>query len=469
MSHSPVLVPDRPAGAARLLHTSDWHLGVSVRNRPRGADHDAAIDEIVDIATAARPDLIVHTGDLFDGHRPPMVDFGRAIVALRRLAEVAPVVVLAGNHDSSAALEVLATALGDELDADLVAGTYDPLAPCRHRIRVHPRPVGPDKGAVATYPSAAGIDIRLAALPFVHANRVLKDFDQLDQANTTYVDSIRKIVELLTKRVLTDFDPSRQVAVFASHVHVTGAALSSERTVHVATDYATDAGHLPPEYAYLAFGHIHVPQVVAGGRGRYAGSILEVDFGEEGEAKQVVVVDLEPARPAVQRPIPLTRARRLRRLRSPLLELEAHAADLGTDIVEVTITPDPDGNDQLDGPIVLDPTQVDPVRFDTLSAAVAHLLPDADVVSVIDGRRTAVLTADQLPPSAVVAVGVNESYRTWLAADGAAVVAKTPGADPGRIVELFDELLSAVVTGDLGDLAEDTELRAAGLGVGRPG
>lgn len=454
MSDTPTLDP----AAARILHTSDWHLGVSVRNRSRAEDHDAAIAELIGIARAAAPDLILHTGDLFDGHRPPMADFGRAIVALRDLADIAPVVVLAGNHDSAAALEVLGTAVGDELAEQLASGSYDPLAPCRHRIRIHARPTTAAKGAVATYPSAAGVDIRLTALPFVHANRVLKEFDQLAEANTTYADKLREIIAVLTKVALTDFDPSSHVAVFASHVHVTEAALSSERTVHVSTDYATDAGHLPAAYGYLAFGHIHVPQPVAGGRGRYAGSILEVDFGEEGETKQVVIVDLEPGRPARHHQVPLVAARRLRRVRASLGELAALAGELGNDIVEVTVTADPDRHDPVDGPIVLDGVEA---GFDTLSAAVAHLLPDPDVVSVIDARRTVVATADQFPAAERAAVSIHQSYRDWLADGGRSLLEKSPDAVPARVVELFDELLTAVRNGDTGDLPEDEALLAA--------
>ena len=106
-------VPDRSSGAARVLHTSDWHLGVTVRGHSRREDHAAVIDEIVSIAEEARPDLVVHTGDLFDGHRPAMAEFGDAITSLRRLADVAPVVLLAGNHDSAGVFEVLALALED--------------------------------------------------------------------------------------------------------------------------------------------------------------------------------------------------------------------------------------------------------------------------------------------------------------------------------------------------------------------
>ena len=56
--------PTRPTGAARILHTSDWHLGATVRGHSRADDHAALLDELLAIARAANPDLIVHTGDL---------------------------------------------------------------------------------------------------------------------------------------------------------------------------------------------------------------------------------------------------------------------------------------------------------------------------------------------------------------------------------------------------------------------
>ena len=211
-----------PASAVRILHTSDWHLGVGVRNHSRADDHDAAIAEIVAIAAAQRPDLIVHTGDLFDGHRPPMLEFGRAIRALRSLGEVAPVVLIAGNHDSAVVLDVLAEALQDD------------------RITIHSRPTLPENGSVARYPTASGIDLRLAVLPFVHANRVLREFADFVEPNAAYTDNVRKIIDLLATACFDGFDPASEVAVFASHLHVTGARTSSEREIHVSTNYATD-------------------------------------------------------------------------------------------------------------------------------------------------------------------------------------------------------------------------------------
>lgn len=440
-------VPARPAAAVRILHTSDWHLGVSVRNESRAADHDALIAELVAVARSAEPDLIVHTGDLFDGHRPPMPEMARAIRALRALGEVAPVALLAGNHDSPVALEVLGLATEDALADPAVAAAYDPLAPQPSRIRVHARPTVAERGAVSTYPTHAGGRLRLVALPFVHQNRVVTTFGELIEANATYNDQLRKIIGSYSAVAFSDFDPARDVAVFASHVHVRDARTSTEKTIHIAEDYATDPAHFEPRYGYLAFGHIHVPQPVADGRGRYAGSLLEVDFGEEGEAKQVVLVDLTPGRPTAVHPVPLTSGRRLHRLTAPLSQLADHADRIGNGIVEVTVAPEPEPEDTL------------PFEFDSLHLAVTTMLPDATVVGVIDGRvhRTA-LDVEAAPP---VIETVGDAFRSWLAGPGALVAARAgDDVDLVRVGELFDECHAAVTTGAPVELAELTALAA---------
>ena len=91
----------------RLLHTSDWHLGHVFHGHSREEDFDAVLAEIVAIAQESKPDLIVHSGDLFHSSRPPVRDLFRAMRTLRELAAIAPTVVVAGNHDSPDHLEFL--------------------------------------------------------------------------------------------------------------------------------------------------------------------------------------------------------------------------------------------------------------------------------------------------------------------------------------------------------------------------
>ena len=55
----------------KLLHTSDWHVGKSIRGRSRIDEHRAVLAEIVRIADREAVDLVVVAGDLFDAAAPP--------------------------------------------------------------------------------------------------------------------------------------------------------------------------------------------------------------------------------------------------------------------------------------------------------------------------------------------------------------------------------------------------------------
>ena len=71
--------------------------------------------------------------------------------------------------------------------------------------------------------------------------------------------------------------------------------------------YTATAQAIPAGPQYVALGHIHAPQPVPGAPvpADYAGSLLALDFGEAGEDKRVVVVDVEPGRLATVRSIPI--------------------------------------------------------------------------------------------------------------------------------------------------------------------
>jgi len=244
----------------RVLHTSDWHLGVAVANEARTVDHDAVLNEIVSIAAAADPDLIVHTGDLFNTSRPAMSEFGRAIEVLRRLGEIAPVLVLSGNHDSVEAMAALGVAVSDPVPAMVDADTYDKAVPHGGAVRVHHRPSRPDDGAVMTYPTRTRGALRVASLPFIAVNRFVNDFDDLVNPAETYVDNLRKVHDLLGAKTREGFDPACDVAVFASHLFVSGSNTSSEKEIHVGDHYATDPAHLHDVYGYLALSLIHISE-----------------------------------------------------------------------------------------------------------------------------------------------------------------------------------------------------------------
>jgi exonuclease SbcD len=65
------------------------------------------------------------------------------------------------------------------------------------------------------------------------------------------------------------------------------------RELYVGSLAQIDAGMFPPSADYVALGHLHMPQRVQGAElRRYSGSPLPMGFGEAGQAKSVVLVDM---------------------------------------------------------------------------------------------------------------------------------------------------------------------------------
>ena len=76
----------RPA-PMKILHTSDWHVGKVLKGQSRADEHTAVLAEVVEIARAEQPDLVIVAGDLYDTAAPtPEATrlVTRALTALRR-------------------------------------------------------------------------------------------------------------------------------------------------------------------------------------------------------------------------------------------------------------------------------------------------------------------------------------------------------------------------------------------------
>lgn len=294
----------------KLLHTSDWHLGARLGRHDRAPDHAAALRGLLDVAESARPDLILHTGDLFDASRPPYEALRMGVRALGRLSALAPTLALSGNHDSSMLLDVL----------DEMAGAATP-----RRLWLATRP------RVVTFPAVASVPVAVACVPFLAPSAIV-DFAAADQERFegTYADGVK----VLNRRLLDEAHEkagTRGIVLYAAHLHVQGAKPGeSERRITVGEDYATHVEGLQ-RALYCAFGHIHDPQLLPGGtaRGRYAGSLIPLDFGESSQTKQAVLVTIgDDVR---TEPVDLPGGRPLAEFAGTLDELEARAANGGLD------------------------------------------------------------------------------------------------------------------------------------------
>ena len=281
-----------------------------------------ALDELCDLATDFAPDLIIHSGDLFHQPRPLVDELELAWSGLRRLAERAPLVVIAGNHDSPQLFEFFAAMLGDQ-----------------GRIHFVGQPKKPSQGGILKFSGARGETVKLACMPFVHANRMIPGWDlTLGTRLVAYADRVMRLQKAYAEALHKGYSAHRDILLYAAHLFVDGASLStSERSLHVSDTYATRASSIPP-VSYAAFGHIHKPQALPGGApGRYSGSIIPIDFGEEHDVKETVLIEAKPGQSALIRQVPLTRSRRLVTLEGSKPELEAQAPALGACILRVKV------------------------------------------------------------------------------------------------------------------------------------
>ncbi len=294
----------------KLLHTSDWHLGARLGRHDRTPDHLQALRGLLEVAESTGPDLILHTGDLFDAFRPPYEALQLGVRALGRLARVAPTVVIAGNHDSALLLRVV-----DDLAR---AAT-----PRRLWLVTAPQ--------VLSFPAIADAPTSVACVPFIPPGAIAHyATDDPARFEGNYADGVRT----LNQRLLDEAHEqagARGIVLYAAHLHVQGAVPGkSERRITVGEDYATHVEGLQ-RALYCAFGHIHDPQLLPGGaaQGRYAGSLIPLDFGERRQARQAVLVSIGNGVQVDTHDLP--GGRPLAEFAGTLAELEARAAHGGLD------------------------------------------------------------------------------------------------------------------------------------------
>jgi exonuclease SbcD len=284
----------------RVLHTSDWHIGKRLERHDRMDEHRAVVAEVAEIADREGADLVLHSGDLFDRALPPVEALRVALDGLVGLAAGGerPVVVVAGNHDSP----------------DL----FEALAPFVAHFGIHMvgRIKPPDEGGVLAVETESGTAL-VACFPFLRQAQTVDFMERADAWYGKYADRIRLITERYATHLgeLTGADDS---AFLVAHFMVGGVKVRTgaprgERELHIGEAYAATHHAVPTAVDYVAMGHIHAPQPVPGAPvpAQYAGSLLQLDFGEAGEEKRVVVVDTSPEAAAEVRSVPLKSGRRL--------------------------------------------------------------------------------------------------------------------------------------------------------------
>ena len=309
----------------KFLHTGDWHIGKPLRDRPRWDEYEAALRQVLEIAKGRKVDCLLVAGDVYDSHVPPP-EAERLVFDF--LGEIwgagIPAIIVAGNHDHPKRFAALSRIL--ELG----------------RIHVRGDPLSTDKGGVIEVPSRDGRETAcIAVLPWVHERLVVQLDALLDSAQRgrpaqQYAEKVACGIEYLARAFR-----SAAVNILLAHILVSGALVGKEggeRPLHLGEVYAVQPQRLPSSASYIALGHLHRPQrIAAAAETRYAGSLLQLDFGEQGQEKSVAIVEAYPGRPAQVEVVPITAGRRLRDVEGTLADLPRLAQEVGDDYLRVKV------------------------------------------------------------------------------------------------------------------------------------
>ncbi len=305
----------------RILHTSDWHLGVHSGAVSRGPDHDRFLAWLETTLAEREVDALVIAGDVFDAMQPSADALGRYYRFLVRVARtgVRQVIVVGGNHDSASRLDAPAEVLA-ALDVHVVGGigaTEATWARCVVPLR-----------------DRAG-EVRAVALavPYVHEFRLGVRTTDLDHAamRAAFAERFAALYRHLADTARDAWPGLPLVATG----HLTLGAARREDYPHEIHQVGEIDGLpdtiLDPRIQYAALGHVHrsYPADTAR-RAWYSGSPIAMSLAEIRPTRRVLQVDLsdDPDGQPTITPLDVPAARALLTLQAEPDSLIAQIRDL---------------------------------------------------------------------------------------------------------------------------------------------
>lgn len=250
----------------KLLHTSDWHLGMTFRGGVSYAqDQRYVIEKICKIAVDEKVDGILLAGDVFDksiASTEALNIYDEVMTYICTKLEI-PVFLIAGNHDGA-----------------------ERISQCNELLKKSDLYIA---GSLTKEPQVINLgDTDIYLLPWISTDKVKSVFpDKADGIN-----SMEDAFQVVLDEYRNSFVKGHK-NILVAHAFITNAETSvSDRAAEVGR--ATMVGSFVFEgFDYVALGHLHGPQKI-NDKIRYSGSPMAYSFGkEEKQEKSVVIFDTD--------------------------------------------------------------------------------------------------------------------------------------------------------------------------------
>ena len=283
----------------KIIHTADWHLCDELGRNDRTKDLQARVERVAELCIEHDADVLLIAGDLFS----EQASVQKMTAAFQHLhaaflpffARGGTVLAITGNHDRDARTNAFLA--GMKLAVPVRGGGSLPGG----RVYLVNNP------GVVVLADRAGQRVQFVLVPYPYASRYDISASEFPTPEASNTELRSRIAEWIQKKS-TDIDPALPTVLMA-HLNVVGSETHSLYKMNAAEDHPFQFADLNPMWAYVALGHIHLPQMLAGAANvRYPGCLDKLDFGETHDDHGVLLLEIDGADAVtpVRLPIPPT-------------------------------------------------------------------------------------------------------------------------------------------------------------------
>lgn len=247
--------------------------------KSREKEHRAFLTWLLDTIVTQQADTLLVVGDIFDTGTPPSYArtlYHNFIVEMRQRS-TCQLIIIGGNHDSVATLHETRQLL-NSLNTTVIGGITDTLSD-------QLIPLVEKNGETGAL---------LCAVPYLRPRDILRSYagESLEQKHTALLQAMETHYAELFKRAQQHTE--NLPIIVTGHLTTVGSILSETvRELYIGSLDAFPATSFPAA-DYIALGHLHRPQTVAGtDHIRYSGAPLPLSFGEASQQKQLLQVDFD--------------------------------------------------------------------------------------------------------------------------------------------------------------------------------
>lgn len=246
----------------KIIHTSDWHLGISLHNASLIEEQKSFVDFLINVVKEQNIDAVMIAGDIFD-HSVSSAEaislYNDAVTGLCNEIGI-PVIISAGNHDGAAR-----------------------LASCSELLKKASLYIFGKLSKEINIVELDNIDVYI--LPYFNTDEVKALFPDVK------ISSYKDAMSCVLNAVKLNFKPGKK-NILMCHCFVSGSVLSESDRAAMVGGTSVVPSEVFDGFDYVALGHLHKAQNRGHGI-RYSGSPLKYSFSEAEHKKSVTVLNID--------------------------------------------------------------------------------------------------------------------------------------------------------------------------------